>query len=217
MPEKKQKYGDGTPEAELLRRVRDGDEEAFISLVESLNGSMIRVALSFVRSRGVAEEVAQETWLAVIDGLDRFEGRSTLKTWIFQILKNRARTRAKRERRTIHASSFGDDDAEHEAGVNAARFDEHGMWGIAPRPWQDDTPERLSMNQEAIGFLREALDDLPPAQSAVVTMRDVEGLSSREVCDILEISSANQRVLLHRGRSTLRAALEDYVDPRERS
>lgn len=197
--------------------MRDGDEEAFISLVESLNGSMIRVALSFVRSRGVAEEVVQETWLAVIDGLHRFEGRSTLKTWIFQILKNRARTRAKRERRTIPASSFGDEDAEHQAGVDAARFDERGMWGVAPRPWQSDTPERLSMNQEAIRFLREALDELAPTQRAVVTMRDVEGLSSAEVCDILEISSANQRVLLHRGRSTLRAALEEYVELRERT
>lgn len=215
MNEKHQKYGDHTPEEEFLRRVRDGDEEAFISLVESLNGSMIRVALSFVRSRGVAEEVVQETWLAVIDGLDRFEGRSTLKTWIFQILKNRARTRAKRERRTLPASGFGDDATEHEASVDAARFDERGMWGVAPRPWQSDTPERLSMNQEAIGFLREALDELPPDQRAVVTMRDVEGLSSAEVCDILEISSANQRVLLHRGRSALRAALEEYVELRD--
>jgi RNA polymerase sigma-70 factor (ECF subfamily) len=192
--------------------VRSGDEDAFMALVESMHGSLIRVALSFVRSRAVAEEVTQETWLAVINGLDRFEGRSSLKTWIFQILKNRARTRAKRERRTIPTSSFGGDDAEHEASVDAARFDERGMWGVAPRPWESDTPERLSMNQQAIEFLRKALDDLPPAQRAVVTMRDVEGLSSGEVCDILEISSSNQRVLLHRGRSTLRAALETYVE-----
>lgn len=202
----------GTSAENLLRRIREGDEAAFMRLVESLNGSMIRVALTFVRSRGVAEEVVQETWFAVIDGLDRFEGRSTVKTWIFQILKNRARTRAKRERRTIPASGFGDDDAEHEASVDAARFDERGTWGIAPRPWKSDTPERLAMNQQAIEFLRQSLDELPPAQRAVVTMRDVEHLSSQEVCEILEITPANQRVLLHRGRSTLRAALEAYVE-----
>jgi len=199
-------------EDDLLVRVRDGDEHAFFMLVDSMNGSLVRVALSFVRSRGVAEEVVQETWLAVLHGLDRFEGRSTLKTWIFRILKNQARSRAKRERRTIPTSSFGDDQAEHEASVDAARFDERGMWNVAPRPWESDTPERLSMNQQALEYLRDALDELPPAQRAVVTMRDVEGLSSHEVCDLLEITSANQRVLLHRGRSSLRTALEEYVE-----
>jgi len=204
--------GENISDEEFVRRVRQGEDEAFMLLVESLHASMIRVALSFVRSRGVAEEVVQETWLAVTEGLHRFEGRSTLKTWVFQILKNQARTRGKRERRTIPTSSFGGDDAEHEASVDAARFDERGMWGVAPRPWASQTPERFSMNQQAIEFLRDAIDELPPVQRAVVTMRDVEGLSSKEVWDILEIRSANQRVLLHRGRSALRAALEEYVE-----
>ena len=203
--------GELVEDAELIKRLRVGDEPSFLALVERLHAPLMRLARSLVPSDAVAEEVVQETWVAVIQGLDRFEGRSALKTWIFRILSNRAKTRGVRERRTIPESALGDDGDDFDA-VDANRFDDKGMWGIAPRRWEDDTPERLSMNRQAIACLNEALATLPASQRAVVTLRDVEGLESEDVCNILEISETNQRVLLHRGRSKLRAALEEYFE-----
>jgi RNA polymerase sigma-70 factor (ECF subfamily) len=162
----------------------------------------------------VAEEIVQETWLGALQGIDRFEERASIKTWLFTILKNRARTRTGRESRTVPFSSLG---PAEESGpvVDADRFQGEdrvwpGHWSAPPRPWQD--PERRLASIEARQHLRAAMADLPPRQQAVVAMRDVEGLSSEEVCDLLDLSETNQRVLLHRGRSAIRNVLEEYID-----
>ena len=168
---------------------------------------MVRLARTFVPSQAVAEEVAQETWLAVLKGIDGFEGRSSLKTWIFRILANRARSVGVREQRVVPVDT-GDD-----ASVDRRRFNEGGMWSDPPVHWSDEVVERLSSGS----FLRQvqsALAGLPEGQRAVVTLRDLEGLSSKEVCEVLGISEANQRVLLHRGRSRIRATLEKEVSKR---
>jgi RNA polymerase sigma-70 factor (ECF subfamily) len=173
---------------------------------------MRRIARGFVASEGAAEEVVQETWLAVLSGLDRFEQRSSVRTWIFQILINRAKTQGTRDRRTVPLSTL---DAQAEGPVVAAdRFfgpsaQFPGHWSAPPRPWQQ--PERRLLSLETRDRLRKALSRLPERQQVVVTMRDVEGLSADEVCDLLDVSSENQRVLLHRGRSMLRGILESYV------
>jgi RNA polymerase sigma-70 factor, ECF subfamily len=200
-------------EATLLARLRARDEQAFAGLVERYHGSLKRVARSYVSTDAVAEEVVQETWLAVIAGLDRFEGRSSLKTWIFHILANQAKRRGERERRTVPFASLGGDDAD-EPALPADRFqganDRYpGNWAVAPRPWTD--PDRRLGSLELRERIRSALDDLPPVQQAVVTFRDVEGFSSEEVCDLLGLTDGNQRVILHRARTRVRAALEDYM------
>lgn len=163
-------------------------------------------------SRAVAEEVVQETWVGVLDGLASFEGRSTLETWIFRILTNRAKTRGVREQRTVPFSALSTPEEDHESAVDAARFHPNGMWGIPPRRWEDDTPENLFMIREALQQLEAAIAELPPNQRAVVTLRDIDDLDSDAVCNVLGISETNQRVLLHRARSKLRAALEEYVE-----
>ncbi len=196
----------------LVAQLRARSPKAFSDLIDRYHGPLVRLALVFVPSRAVAEEVVQETWVGVLDGLDRFEGRSTLKTWIFRILTNRAKTRGIRENRTIPFSAFADQDGDHEPAVEAARFQASGMWGVPPRRWEEDTPEKLLMTQQAMQHLEVAVAELPPNQRAVVTLRDIDGLESDEVCNVLEISETNQRVLLHRARSKLRAALEEYVE-----
>jgi RNA polymerase sigma-70 factor (ECF subfamily) len=201
-------------ELALVQRLRARDERAFSDLIDRYHGPLLRLALVFVPSRAVAEEVVQETWVGVLDGLDSFEGRSSLKTWIFRILTNRAKTRGVRENRTVPFSSFSVPEDDHEPAVEAARFHANGRWSVPPRPWEDDTPEKLLMTQQALQQMRTAIAALPPNQRAVVTLRDIDGLDSDEVCNILEISETNQRVLLHRARSKLRAVLEEYVERR---
>lgn len=201
-----------TSDLALIAELRARNPSAFSDLIDRYQGPLLRLAMTFVPSRAVAEEVVQETWLGVLDGLDAFEGRSTLKTWIFRILTNRARTRGVREHRTVPFSAFADTDGDHEPAVEAARFKPDGMWGIPPRRWQDDTAEQALMTQEAMEHLERAIAALPPNQRAVVTLRDIDGVESDEVCNILDISETNQRVLLHRARSRLRAALEAFVD-----
>lgn len=196
----------------LVARLRAREEAAFSELIDRFHGPLIRLALVFTPSRAVAEEVVQETWVGVLDGLDAFQRRSSLKTWIFRILTNRAKTRGIREKRTVPFSAFGEPDGDQEPAVEAARFKPNGMWGITPRRWEDDTPEKLLMNSEAIHHLEGAVATLPPNQRAVITLRDIEGLDSEQVCNVLDISETNQRVLLHRARSKLRALLEEYVD-----
>lgn len=196
----------------LVERLRARDERAFSDLIDRYHGKLLRLALVFVSSRAVAEEVVQETWVGVLDGLARFEGRSTVETWIFHILTNRAKTRGFREHRTVPFSALSNPEEDHEAAVDAARFQPNGMWGIPPRRWEDDTPENLFMIQEAFQRLEGAIAELPANQRAVVTLRDVDGLDSDAVCNVLGISETNQRVLLHRARSKLRAALEEYVE-----
>jgi len=200
-------------EHDLVVRLRSGDVDAFDRIVTDWSPSMLRVARGFVSSLATAEDVVQETWLAVIRGLDRFEERSSLRTWTFRILCNRARTRGARDARVIPESSL---DVADRPTVDPGRFrgaDDRwpGHWteAGAPRRWEP-SPEDASIATEIRARLGTALADLPERQRLVVTLRDVDGLDSDEVCTLLEISAANQRVLLHRGRSRLRATLEEY-------
>jgi RNA polymerase sigma-70 factor (ECF subfamily) len=195
--------------------LRDGDEQTFTELVTRLARPMLAVAASYVPSRTVAEEVVQETWLAVLTGLDRFEGRSALRTWVFSILLNIARNRGVRERRSVPFSSAFPDDAETGPTVDPARFRPHGQewpghWATPPRRW--DLPESALLSREVRTRLRSALESLPPRQRTVVHLRDVQGFDADEVCEMLGIEAGNQRVLLHRGRAKLRQALEDYMN-----
>jgi RNA polymerase sigma-70 factor (ECF subfamily) len=192
---------------DLVRRLRSGDESAFAEVVDAYHSSMVRLAQTFVSSRAVAEEVTQDTWLAVLKGIGRFEGRSSLKTWIFRILSNRARSTGVREQRTTPV------DVSDEAAVDRRRFDAGGAWSDPPAHWSDEVVDRFSSGP-LVAQVRAAISDLPESQRAVVTLRDLDGLSSKEVCDVLQISEVNQRVLLHRGRSRIRARLEDELAKR---
>jgi RNA polymerase sigma-70 factor (ECF subfamily) len=202
-------------EAALLDALRAGDEAAFADLVRRHHASLRRFARSFVPTDAIADEVVQEAWLAVVAGLDRFEGRSSLKTWLFAIVMNIARTRGARERRSTPFSALAAPDEERSPSVPPERFQQQrdawpGHWASPPRPWED--PERRLASIEAREHLRAALETLPASQQAVVTLRDVEGLGPEEVCNLLGISEGNQRVLLHRGRTRLRAALDGYME-----
>jgi RNA polymerase sigma-70 factor (ECF subfamily) len=205
----------------LLARARDGDADAFASLVDRHSGGMLRVAMSHVPTRAVAEEVVQEAWLGVLEGLDRFEGRSSLKTWIYRILINRAISRGQRERRSVPFSSLAASEAAEpgEPAVDLSRFrpagDPHaGHWADPPTPW-DEVPEDRLLSRETFAVVERALAELPPGQRDVVTLRDVQGWTSEEVRNALDLSETNQRVLLHRGRSKLRRALEGYLNNEE--
>ena len=199
-------------EPDLVEALRAGDEAAFAALVDRYHPSLVRLARSYVRERSVAEEVAQETWLAVLNGITRFEGRSSLKTWLFRILTNRAKTRGERESRSVPFSSIGE---AAEPAVDPDRFrpenDQYpGGWKELPQPWEGDPEERL-LAGEARRLILAAIDELPPAQRAVITLRDIEGFDAEDVCNVLELSDTNQRVLLHRARSKVRRALEQYL------
>ena len=202
----------------LLERLRAGDGAAFAEIVDAWSPAMLRLARMHVSTYASAEEVVQDAWLAVLKGLDGFEGRSTLKTWVFRILANIAKTRGVRERRTVPLSSFAPDD--EGPTVDPSRFQgpdgaNPGAWTLAgaPVPWSP-SPESEVVAAEVIEVVMRALAELPPRQRNVVELRDVLGLSSDEVCDALDISAANQRVLLHRGRAKVRTALEDYYADR---
>ncbi len=206
---------DNDGERALVAALRRGDETAFVALVARHGPALLRLARTFVRDRAVAEEVVQETWLAVLDGIDRFEGRSSLKTWIFQILSNRAKTRAVRERRSAPFSSLAGADEDDESAVDADRFRDEGHrwaghWAAAPADWGALPEERL-LGRETLACVHAAIETLPPRQAEVLVLRDVEGWSPDEVCAALQISDGNQRILLHRARSKVRAALETYL------
>jgi RNA polymerase sigma-70 factor (ECF subfamily) len=187
-------------DAELLDRLRVGDEQAFVILVRRHHAAMVRLASSFVPSVAVAEEIVQDTWVGVLRGIGGFEGRSSFRTWLFRILVNRARTAGERERRSVAVGDAG-------PAVDASRFDETGHWLSPPQHWVEEADDRLSAVKMA-DRIRSAIEGLPARQREVVTLRDVEGLSSEEVCSVLDISEGNQRVLLHRGRSRLRQIIE---------
>jgi RNA polymerase sigma-70 factor (ECF subfamily) len=192
-------------EDEQVRRLRAGDEEAFAALVDHHHASMVRLALGYVRSRAVAEEVAQEAWLGLLRSLHGFEGRSSLRTWLFRIVVNRAISAGIHERRHLPVD---DNELEDQNG----RFSKDGWWVTPPAHWADEAIERVTARKLA-ERVDQLIDDLPPGQRQVVTLHDVEGLSSAEVCEILGISEGNQRVLLHRARTRLRRELEREVLP----
>ena len=199
---------------QILAALKRGDEHAFVGLVERHQALMLRVALRYVHTRAVAEEVVQETWVGVLHGLDRFEGRASLKTWIFRILTNRAITRAEHEGRTLPFSALEEDEG---PAVDADRFRPEGArwaggWKRFPASW-DDLPEERLLARETLSLIGAAIAELPERQHLVILMRDVEGWSADEVCGALAISEANQRVLLHRARSKVRSCLESYLNP----
>jgi RNA polymerase sigma-70 factor, ECF subfamily len=202
-------------EADLLARLRAGDERAFESLVETYHGRMIAVARTYVKTRELAEEVVQETWLGVLNGLDRFEARSSLKTWIMRILVNTAMTRGGREARSLPFSSLAPR-GEQEPAVDPERFRPPGEafaghWKGYPSDWSA-LPEPTPLGRESLDVVKRAIEELPASQRRVITMRDIAGYSAEEVCNALEMSAGNQRVLLHRARSRVRAALERHLD-----
>jgi RNA polymerase sigma-70 factor (ECF subfamily) len=203
-------------EGAWLTRLRSGDEAAFGELLDQYHGRLLRLARSYVSDASIAEEVVQETWLAVLEGLDAFEGRSSFKAWLFRILVNRAMRRGEREGRTKPFSALVDEELSPDPNCEPRpdRFGLIGGWEEPPRRWSDETgdsPENLVLRKEALACLEKGLATLPAAQHAVVTLRDVEGLTSEEACQILQLTEGNQRVLLHRGRSRLRHYLETHL------
>jgi RNA polymerase sigma-70 factor (ECF subfamily) len=205
-------------DAGLVRALLDGDEAAFSALVRELGPSLLRVARLYVSTQAVAEEVVQEAWLGLLTGLPRFEGRSSLKTWLFRVLVNTAKTRGEREGRSVPFASLAPELEGDEPAVDAERFDAAGRWAghWSSSPLRfDDLPEERLLAAETRAVVEQAIASLPPSQRAVVSLRDVEGWSSEEVRNVLDVSETNQRVLLHRGRSGVRRALERYLDESE--
>jgi RNA polymerase sigma-70 factor (ECF subfamily) len=196
----------------LVKALVAHDPDAFAFLLDRYHSTLVRLSRQYVPSSAVADEVVQETWLAVINGIDRFEQRSSLKTWLFRILVNIARTHGVKENRSIPFATtamFDEDPA-----VDPRRFRrglrQRGAWKQPPHPWSE--PEQHAVDTETLATVRSAIDRLPPAQREVITMRDLLGWSAAEVCDALEVSDSNQRVLLHRARSKVRASLEQHYD-----
>jgi RNA polymerase sigma-70 factor (ECF subfamily) len=201
----------------LIRRLRAGEEEAFMELVRSLQPSMIRVARMYVSSDAVAEEVVQDAWIGVLKGIDRFEGRSSLRTWIFRILTNIAKTRGQREGRSVPFAALAGDDLgapTWDPGSFLGPFSEHpGAWSSLPHDWSGVPEERL-LSTETRAIVAAAIEELPPMQAAVIRLHDVAGWSSEEVRNALGLTETNQRVLLHRARAKVRRALDAYLEPR---
>ena len=201
----------------LLLALRRRDEQAFTALVDRYHARLVRLACLFVANQAVAEEVAQETWIGVLQGIERFEGRSSFRTWLFRILTNQAKRRGQREARSMPFAAFSQADADDgEPAVEPERFlpasDEWaGHWVSYPQNWRE-TPEERFLSQETRALVRQAIDTLPLNQRLVITLRDVEGFPSAEVCNALAISETYQRVLLHRARSKVRGHLERYLE-----
>lgn len=199
-----------TTDESLADRLASGDERAFLELVGRHQRAMLAVASTFTHNRALAEEIVQETWMAVVTGIDRFERRSSLKTWIFRILANRARTRASREARTVPFSAFDEsEDGGH--AVPTERFNGRGMWAEPPRRWSETTADGLLERAEVRRQIDAAIERLPPRQRAILVLRDVEGIDADEAAELLGISEVNQRVLLHRARAAVRLALEPLL------
>jgi RNA polymerase sigma-70 factor, ECF subfamily len=198
------------PDAETVAALKRGEQSVFADLVDAYSPGLMRMALMYVRDRAVAEEVVQETWIAVLRGIDRFEGRSSLKTWIYRILMNTAKTRGQRESRSVPFSATGADDG---ASVDPDRFLESGGWRIGPGEWA--TPEEELLRGETREEILAAIEALPEQQRTVITLRDVEGFPTDEVSELLGITDGNQRVLLHRARAKVRAAIEAQLGATE--
>ncbi len=201
----------------LVVALRDGDEDAFLALIDRYHASMVRLAMLYVPSRVVAEEVVQETWIGVLRGIDRFEGRSSFKTWLFRILTNQAKRRGQREARSVSFSALSRADTQgSESAVDPEWFLPPGdawagHWAHQLHDW-GQLPDEVVLAQEIRAHVQRALEALPPSQRLVMTMRDIEGWTAAEVCNALSISETNQRVLLHRARAKVRRALECYLE-----
>jgi RNA polymerase sigma-70 factor (ECF subfamily) len=207
---------DTQDESELVLALQSGDERVFAAVIEQYSGSLLRLAMSYVPSRAVAEEVVQETWMGVFEGIQRFESRSSFKTWLFRILTNRAKTRGMRESRyepfgLTGISMDADERPSLEDSLFVTEGSGKGHWKDPPSAWEPDTPERVLLSKECREAIEHAIEGLPAAQRQVITLRDIEGVSSEEVCNILEISETNQRVLLHRARTRVRRVVAPYV------
>lgn len=203
-------------EAGLVQALQRGDEAVFSTVMDWYSASLLRLAMAYVPSRAVAEEVVQETWMGVLEGIGRFESRSSFKTWLFRILTNRAKTRGTRERRYESfglggSDSEGEEDPSLEDTLFATEGSGKGHWIDPPQGWEPDTPERALLSKECRTAIEEAIQALPNKQRQVITLRDVQGMSSEEICNILDISETNQRVLLHRARTKVRRVLDPYV------
>lgn len=200
----------------LIARLSKGDEGAFDELVNQHHGALIRMAMGYVADREVAEEVVQDTWMVVIESLDRFEGRSSLRTWIFGILIHKAKDRGVREKRHATFSSFESFDDDSEEAVDPSRFQQSGEWAghwaFPPQPWDDRTPEKLLANQQAVTAMQQAIDELPATLKDALILRDVEGVESTEICELLKITETNLNVRLHRARERVRQAVETYLE-----
>jgi len=201
----------GSAEAQLVDALRAGDEAAFVQLVREYQPSLVRVARIYVSTQAAAEEVAAETWLAVLNGIGRFEGRSSLKTWIFGILLNVARSRRRRESRLLPFTSlFRRDEPGSGPIVDPDRFNAEGRWTSLPDNWES-LPESRLLSREVLGRVGAAIDELPPKLREVIILRDVAGLPAADAAVLLGITEANQRVRLHRARGHVRKVLEDYL------
>jgi RNA polymerase sigma-70 factor (ECF subfamily) len=205
----------GAADTEVLNSLKAGNEEAFASLVGQYHRHLVYAAQKYVRDPGTAEDVAQDTWIGLLDSLGRFEGRCSLKTWLFRILFNKAQTRASRDGRMVPFSTLATDETSGAwSSVDPSYFKdpddpvEPGHWISQPPAWKTN-PEQIVQDKEALEIVERAIDDLPPAQGTVALLRDVHGLSSKEVCNALGITETNQRVLLHRARTTVRRALSE--------
>ena len=200
----------------LIVRLRKGDEGAFDELVNKHHGALIRMTLGHVADREAAEEVVQDTWMAVIEGLTRFEGRSSLRTWICGILIHKAKDRGVREKRHTTFSDFESSDDEHDEAVDPSRFRRSGEWvghwAFPPQPWDDRTPETLLASHQAVQAMNRAIDELPRTLKDVLILRDIEGVEAKEACELLKITETNLYVRLHRARERVRRAVEIYLE-----
>jgi RNA polymerase sigma-70 factor (ECF subfamily) len=196
----------------ILARLKRGDEGAFDELLNQHHSALIRMAMGYVADREVAEEVVQDTWMAVIEGLNRFEGRSALRTWICGILIHKAKDRGVREKRHTTFSAFESYDDDNDEAVDPSRFKQTGEWAghwaFPPQPWDDQTPEKLLASQQAVNAMQRAIEALPATLKEVLILRDVEGVDAKEVCELLKITETNLYVRLHRARERVRAAVE---------
>jgi RNA polymerase sigma-70 factor (ECF subfamily) len=208
--------GLGKGEDALLARLKRGDEGAFDELVTKHHGTLIRMAMGYVADREVAEEVVQDTWMAVIESLNRFEGRSSLRTWVCGILIHKAKDRGVREKRHTTFSAFESYDDDNEEAVDPSRFQQSGEWAghwaFPPQPWDDQTPETLLASKQAVDCMQRAIEALPATLKEVLILRDVEGVEAKEVCEMLDITETNLYVRLHRARERVRVAVETYLE-----
>jgi RNA polymerase sigma-70 factor (ECF subfamily) len=221
MPQAVKQSGLVKAEDQLIAKLKRGDEGAFDELVNQHHSALIRMAMGYVADQEVAEEVVQDTWMAVIESLNRFEGRSSLRTWICGILIHKAKDRGVREKRHTTFSAFESYDDDNDEAVDPSRFQQTGKWAghwaFPPQPWDDQTPEKLLASKQAVDCMQRAIEALPAILKEVLILRDVEGVEAKEVCEILKITETNLYVRLHRARERVRAAVETSLEGRKQT